>query len=98
MTEPRVPEITPEEEALLERIRAEADPDDIFPTEEEIAVAARRRGRPPLDRPRKHVSLRLDPDVLEKFRATGPGWQTRINDALRAAALPPPPKARKRGS
>ena len=32
------------------------------------------------------VSLRLDNDVLEKFRATGPGWQSRINEALRKAA------------
>jgi uncharacterized protein (DUF4415 family) len=31
------------------------------------------------------VSLRLDPDVLEHFRATGPGWQSRINAALRKA-------------
>lgn len=32
------------------------------------------------------VSLRLDNDVLEKFRATGTGWQSRINEALRKAA------------
>ncbi len=28
-------------------------------------------------------SLRLDPDIVERFRATGPGWQSRINDTLR---------------
>jgi uncharacterized protein (DUF4415 family) len=32
------------------------------------------------------VSLRIDQDVLEHFRATGAGWQDRINDALRKAA------------
>ena len=32
------------------------------------------------------VSLRLDQDVLEYFRADGPGWQDRINQALRKAA------------
>jgi uncharacterized protein (DUF4415 family) len=32
------------------------------------------------------VNLRLDPDVLAHFRATGPGWQSRINEALRKAA------------
>lgn len=32
------------------------------------------------------VSLRLDPDVVEAFKASGPGWQGRINDALRKAA------------
>ena len=35
---------------------------------------------------KKLVSLRLDQDVLERFRATGPGWQSRINEALRKAA------------
>ena len=34
---------------------------------------------------KKLVSLRLDPDVLEHFRATGPGWQARVNEALRKA-------------
>lgn len=32
------------------------------------------------------VSLRLDNEVLAKFKAGGPGWQTRINEALRKAA------------
>ena len=44
-----------------------------------------RRGRPPGSRKRL-VSLRLDMAVLEHFRATGPGWQSRINQALREAA------------
>jgi uncharacterized protein (DUF4415 family) len=34
---------------------------------------------------KQQVTLRLDRDVLERFRATGPGWQSRINDALRDA-------------
>ena len=38
-----------------------------------------RRGRPPL-------KLRIDAAVIEHFRATGPGWQTRINETLRRAA------------
>jgi uncharacterized protein (DUF4415 family) len=45
-----------------------------------------RRGRPPLEAPKQAIKLRLDPDVVEHFRATGPGWQTRINDTLRRAA------------
>ena len=32
------------------------------------------------------VNLRPDPDVLKYFRKTGPGWQSRINEALRNAA------------
>jgi len=43
-----------------------------------------RRGRPPQGAaPKEAIKLRIDPDVLEHFRATGPGWQTRINEALR---------------
>jgi len=45
-----------------------------------------RRGRPPSAAPKEAIKLRLDPDVLEYFRSGGPGWQTRINDALRRAA------------
>jgi len=44
-----------------------------------------RRGRPPLDSPKVSTTIRLDADVLEKFRATGPGWQSRINAILKAA-------------
>ena len=51
-----------------------------------------RRGRPPLDEPKQAVKLRLDADVLARWRASGPGWQTRINTALRRAA----PKRRRR--
>ncbi len=45
-----------------------------------------RLGRPRKAATKKAVSLRLDPDVLEHFRASGPGWQSRINAALRKAA------------
>ncbi len=44
-----------------------------------------RRGRPPLARPKEAVKLRLSPDVLDHFRAGGPGWQTRINTTLETA-------------
>ncbi len=42
-------------------------------------------GRPVSENPKKQVTLRLDPDVIEKFRATGKGWQSRINAELRKA-------------
>jgi uncharacterized protein (DUF4415 family) len=35
---------------------------------------------------REMVSLRIDKDVLEYFQESGPGWQERINEALRKAA------------
>lgn len=34
---------------------------------------------------KRQVTLRLDPEVLDFFKATGTGWQTRINEALRRA-------------
>jgi uncharacterized protein (DUF4415 family) len=35
---------------------------------------------------REQVTLRIDQDVLEWFQGGGPGWQDRINEALRKAA------------
>jgi uncharacterized protein (DUF4415 family) len=43
----------------------------------------RRAGRPKKAAPKQAVNIRLDPDVLARFRAGGPGWQSRINAALR---------------
>jgi len=43
------------------------------------------RGRPKSATPKEPVKLRLDADVLAALRASGEGWQTRINDALRAS-------------
>ncbi len=45
-----------------------------------------RPGRPHSANPKQAVSLRLDPDVVAWYRSGGPGWQTRINEALRKAA------------
>ena len=44
-----------------------------------------RRGRPP-GSAKTQVSLRLDNEVIAAFRAQGPGWQSRMNEALRKAA------------
>ncbi len=44
------------------------------------------RGRPRKGEPKRAVSLRVDPEVLAYFQSSGPGWQTRINQALRKAA------------
>jgi uncharacterized protein (DUF4415 family) len=41
---------------------------------------------PSLPGVREMVSLRIDQDVLEHFQEDGPGWQDRINEALRKAA------------
>ena len=43
------------------------------------------RGRPKAAATKEPVKLRLDADVLAALRATGDGWQTRINETLRAS-------------
>ena len=51
---------------------------------------AKSRGRPKGSvkvEAKQAISLRLDPDVLAYWRSTGPGWQSRINDALRKAMI-----------
>ena len=41
-----------------------------------------RRGRPPKVKKKVAISIRLSEDVLEAFKRCGPGWQTRIDEAL----------------
>lgn len=41
-------------------------------------------GRPRKLNPKVFTGIRLDADIVEAFKATGSGWQTRINDALKA--------------
>jgi uncharacterized protein (DUF4415 family) len=53
-----------------------------------------RRGRPRAASPKVQVTLRLDAGVLEKLRATGPGWQTRANAILKRAVTERPRRAR----
>lgn len=43
----------------------------------------RPRGRPKKPDAKVHIHIRLSPQVLGHFRATGPGWQTRIDEVLR---------------
>lgn len=50
-----------------------------------VAAVKRGRGRPASGKDR--VTIRLDPDVIAKFKATGDGWQSRMNEALRAAKV-----------
>jgi len=45
----------------------------------------RKRGRPKSLAPKEKINVRVSPDVLAALRATGRGWQTRINAVLREA-------------
>jgi uncharacterized protein (DUF4415 family) len=52
-------------------------------TEEMLARAkVKKGGRPLSPNPRKLISLRLPADVIELWKATGPGWQTRMAERL----------------
>ncbi len=52
-------------------------------TEEMLARARiNKGGRPVSPNPRKLISLRLPADVIERWKATGPGWQTRMAERL----------------
>lgn len=42
-----------------------------------------KRGRPPTDIKKDRITIRLSPEVTDYFRATGKGWQTRLDDVLR---------------
>lgn len=46
-------------------------------------IVKRGRGRPPLANKKIPVKVRYDQDVIEAFRESGKGWQTRMNEALR---------------
>ena len=52
----------------------------------ELAEAlAKAKGGRPRGSDKQQISLRLDKDIVAGFKAGGPGWQTRMNNALRAA-------------
>jgi uncharacterized protein (DUF4415 family) len=42
-----------------------------------------KRGRPALATPKEHINIRLDADIVDAFKDSGVGWQTRLNNALR---------------
>ena len=72
--------MTDEEDAAI-TAAALADPDN--PPADEFFRS--KRGRPKQDVVKEQIALRLDPEVIARFKAGGPGWQTRMSDVLRKA-------------
>ena len=73
-------------------VRFDADSEPYDPNDERAVTAywnaatiKRGRGRPAVAVKRPTLNMRVDADVLDAFKATGPGWQTRINALLRDA-------------
>lgn len=86
----------PSKVSLLKRAKAALDK---MTVEENAAITAAartdpdaqpnlvaRRGRPRSEHAKVAILLRLDPDIVESFKKSGAGWQTRMNGALRKAA------------
>jgi len=75
---------TREEDAII-TAAAMSDPDAIPLTDEEWEKVRPtiKRGRPQAESTKFHTNIRLSPEVAEFFKATGRGWQTRIDDTLR---------------
>lgn len=101
MTDRKHTPISDAEEAWVQKMIA-SDPDAPEATDEQIveakpfaeafpALAENMRknvgGRPRSANPKVPVSIRLDQDVVAKLKATGPGWQSRMNDILRREVL-----------
>ncbi|MBB4568204.1 BrnA antitoxin family protein [Rhizobium leucaenae] len=86
------------EEAEIQKIIA-SDPDAPEATDEQLAQAKpfaeafpdlmesikRARGRPKMAAPKVAVTLRVDPDVLERFQSKGKNWRSDMTQALRKA-------------
>ncbi len=80
-SDPDAPEATDDQIAQVRPF------DETFPA---LAAAMRKPtgGRPKSKNPKVAVSLRLDQDVVARFKASGPKWQTRMNNVLRKAMGP----------
>ena len=62
---------------------ARAKPLAEFP---ELQAALEKKGGRPAGSNKEQIALRVDKDVVQHFRASGAGWQSRMNEALRKAA------------
>jgi len=66
---------------------AESDPDALPLTDEQMSamapMRALRRGRPKLAFKKQLISIRYSPEVIDYFRASGAGWQARMDDVLK---------------
>jgi uncharacterized protein (DUF4415 family) len=80
VTDPDCP-YDPNDATAVDAFWKDAIPSRALPElREKLAQRRRGPGRAPLKVP---TTIRLDPDVLAALKATGRGWQTRVNDAMR---------------
>jgi uncharacterized protein (DUF4415 family) len=75
---------TPEEDAAINAgIAADPDTYELSSAEFKQLKPVRGRGRPVSASRKELISIRYDAEVLDAFRSTGEGWQTRMNEALK---------------
>lgn len=72
-----------EDAAITRAARRDPDALPLTDTQWKAAKPLVRMGRPPKPDAKVAVKLRLDPDLLTVLKATGDGWQTRVNRILR---------------
>ena len=65
------------------RPAAEVLPPALYAGLLEMNREAKRRGRPKAEVTKERITIRLSPEVVQSFRATGDGWQTRVDAALK---------------
>lgn len=73
-----------EDKAITAAAKADPDAQPLTPKQLKSMVPMRSlRGRPKSDKTKQLVSVRYSPEVLEYFRSTGEGWQSRMDSVLR---------------
>ncbi|GAB3446384.1 BrnA antitoxin family protein [Massilia solisilvae] len=74
---------TPDEDAAITAAaKSDADAMPYSDEEWEDVKPTVKRGRPAASASKERVTIRLSPEVVQAFRATGAGWQTRVDAAL----------------
>ncbi len=72
-----------EERAITAAAKADADAQPLTPKQLKAMIPMKAlRGRPKSENTKKLVSVRYSPEVLEYFRSTGEGWQSRMDKVL----------------
>jgi uncharacterized protein (DUF4415 family) len=81
---PKLKPPTRKEDATITQA-ALGDRDNPPLTDAELAALRPMRGRPRLARPKVPLTMRVDAEVMDALKNSGPGWQTRVNSLLRDA-------------
>ena len=74
-----------EDAAIAAGIAQDRDTIEITAADMARMQPLRRPGRPKAEHPKVPVTMRVDADVLDAIKASGSGWQTRVNEVLRDA-------------